>query len=304
VRETGDRGLSLAAAAQRGLVHRGQLQALGFSPGTIARRVAAGSLHRVLPAVFAVGHPALEPLGAETAAVLYAGDDCVLSHASAAAIWGLLPVHGAAVTLTLVRRHLRHRPGLRIHRVCSVDVLDVRLRNGLPLTAPARTLIDLAADASDDVLERAIVEARVLGLASEADLEGAIDRSPLRAGTRRMRALLSTERGPALTRSEAERRLRVLVDSGRLERPRFNVWLHGHLVDAVWDGPGLVIEVDGFGVHGHRSAFETDRRRDQILVANGYVVVRVTWRQLTSEPMAVLARLSQALALAGRRNVG
>ncbi|HZE05157.1 MAG TPA: DUF559 domain-containing protein, partial [Solirubrobacteraceae bacterium] len=78
--------------------------------------------------------------------------------------------------------------------------------------------------------------------------------------------------------------------------PVFNVWLHGHLVDALWLEAKLVVEVDGYRVHGHRAAFERDRRRDQRLAAEGYVIVRITWRQLRDEPLAVVARLAQALA--------
>lgn len=262
---------------------------------------ARGALHPILPRVWAVGHPMLPPLGREFAAIMYLGRDAVISHRSAAIIWGILAAEAGTVEATIIGRDARRRPGLKIHRVALLDRRDVRIRDGIPTTSPARILLDLAAGADDVELHGALVEARVQNLVSDRELGAAMDRCPLRTGVARLRALLSAERGPALTRSEAERGLRALIDAGRLPRPRFNVRVHGLLVDGVWDGQRLVVEVDGFGVHGHRSAFETDRRRDQTLVANGYVVVRVTWRQLTGEPMAVLARLSQALAFADRR---
>lgn len=78
--------------------------------------------------------------------------------------------------------------------------------------------------------------------------------------------------------------------------PHFNAHLDGAERDAVWLDHRLVVEVDGFAAHGSRDAFERDRRRDQQLVAAGYRTLRVTWRQLTGEPEAVVARLAAALA--------
>jgi very-short-patch-repair endonuclease len=289
------------AAAQRGLVHRSQILEVGIGRGSIAHRVSVGSLHRVLPSVFAVGHPALQPGAFETAVLLFCGDDCVLSHGTAAALWGMVPAAPPAVSVTVVRRHLRQPPSVRVHRVDELDSRDIRFRDGLPVTAPARTLIDFAGEASGGALEAAVNEARVLQLVTDEQLEQAMDRCPLRTGVGHLRALLTGERGPALTRSEAERRLRRMVERGQLPWPQFNVWLHGHLVDALWPAAKLVVEVDGYGVHGHRHAFESDRRRDQRLAAEGFVVVRMTMRQLRDEPMAVLASLAQALAVAAAR---
>ncbi len=71
--------------------------------------------------------------------------------------------------------------------------------------------------------------------------------------------------------------------------------LDGYVVDAVWIAQRLIVEVDGFRFHGHRAAFERDRKRDAALLALGYRVIRVTWRQITEEPLAVVATLAQAL---------
>jgi very-short-patch-repair endonuclease len=120
-----------------------------------------------------------------------------------------------------------------------------------------------------------------------------LDRAPGRSGTATLRALLEDE--PTFTRSEAERRLRRLILDGGLPPPETNVRLLGFEVDFVWPGAKLVVEVDGHAFHAHRAAFERDRERDQALVAAGYRVIRVTWRQLEREPLAVLARIAQAL---------
>jgi very-short-patch-repair endonuclease len=301
VSERGERGLALIGAAQRGVVRRSQLVEIGIGRGSIAHRVKIGSLHRVLPAVYAIGHPALESSAFETAALLYCGHDVVLSHGTAAALWGLLPDAPPEVSVTLAGRNVGRPTGLRVHRVAVIDARDVRLRQGLPVTSPARTMIDFASEASSGAVEAALNEARVQRLVTDESLGQAMARCPLRSGVGRLRALLTAERGPSLTRSETERRLRFLVERGELPWPQFNVWLFGHLVDAVWPEAKLVVEVDGYGVHGHRRAFESDRRRDQRMAALGFVVVRVTARQLRDEPMAVLGRLAQALALARAR---
>ena len=99
-----------------------------------------------------------------------------------------------------------------------------------------------------------------------------------------------------MTRSEAERALLALIRRAGLPRPETNVRVLGHEVDALWRTRRLVVEVDGFGVHGTRAAFERDRRRDAALVAAGHRVIRVTWRQLAQEPELLVARLAAALA--------
>ena len=84
--------------------------------------------------------------------------------------------------------------------------------------------------------------------------------------------------------------------SAGLPRPETNVRVEGHEVDAIWREQRLIVEFDGYATHGTRRSFEEDRRRDQQLVAKGWRVVRITWRQLTDEPIAVVARLAAALA--------
>jgi very-short-patch-repair endonuclease len=301
VEGAGDRGLAELAAAQRGVVHRSQLAALGIGRGAVAHRLQIGSLHQILPSVFAVGHPALPALGLEVAALLYVGDDCVLSHATAASVWGLAQLQTGRVEATLAGRHVRERAGLRVHRVPELHSRDVRLRDGVPVTAPARTLIDMAGLVSDDAVADALAQGRVMRLISDRELNAAMARCLIRAGTARLRRVLRDEHEPTLTRSRFERRLISLTDRAQLPRPGVNVMLHGFLVDAVWRAAKLVLELDSYQFHAHRGAFEIDRKRDQTLAAAGYVVVRATWRQLQDEPMATIARIAQALALAEAR---
>jgi very-short-patch-repair endonuclease len=212
------------------------------------------------------------------AAVLATGG--ALSHHTAAALWGFRPPHDGAPHVTVANRDARSRQGLNVHRTRS---LNAAVHLGLPLTTAPRTLHDLAPLLSQGELERAVEEAVIRGLARPEELT---TRPALR------RAAIEE---PQITRSEAERRLRRLVKAARLPRAVTNVKVAGWEVDAFWPRERLVVEVDGFAYHGNRAAFERDRRKDAALVAAGYRVVRITWRQLVDEPHVVVALLARLL---------
>ena len=245
--------------------------------------------------MFAVGHRTHEALAREIAALLHVGDDCVLSHATAGAVWGVAEREPEAIEVTVSGRHVREYPGLRVHRVATLDVRDVGLHQGVPVTAPARTLIDLAGSTDRVTFERALAEARVLRLVTNRELRAALGRCPTRRGAALVRASLHEGDERTRTRREAERLLNKLISAARLPAPETNARLLGYEVDVLWRAQKLVVEVDGHAFHGHRAAFERDRARDQALVAAGYRVIRITWRQLEREPLVVLARIVQAL---------
>ncbi len=243
-----------------------------------------------------MGRPSVEPLGLETAAILYFDGDAFLSHASAAALWGIREAAPRDVHVTLIGRDCRSRPGLTVHRVGALDRADLRARQGLPLTSPARTVLDLAGESEADELEQAVAQARVHGLLRAGELERAVDRAPHHRGLARVRALIDAEHDPALTRSKAERLILGLIRDAKLPAPIVNGRFLGFEPDLRWPEQRLVVEFDGRQFHGHAAAFERDRRRDQILVAAGYRVMRVTWTQLVTEPLAVVARIAMALS--------
>jgi very-short-patch-repair endonuclease len=230
------------------------------------------------------------------AAVLACGDHAVLSHRSAAAAQGLAPEDDSELSVTVPLGSCRHRPGIRVNR-SSLAPQDVRLREGVPVTSPERTLLDLAADSPPLFLERAVEDARRRRLLTGRSLLAALERTPKRKGSAALRELLRRERGPALTRSAAERRLLEVVRKARLPEPDFNLRVGAYELDAAWPDAGLVVEVDGYEFHSSRSAFERDRERDAVLAAAGWQVIRVTWRQLMEEPEAVVARVAGALAM-------
>jgi very-short-patch-repair endonuclease len=291
-----EEGLAQLASLQCGMVQRRQLDALGISRGSVASRVVGGRLYRRFPGVFSVGYPRDDWQARLAGALLYLRQDSVISHRAAAGLWGLIP-EPELVQVTVIGRHVGSRPGLRLHRVAGLDIRDVRILDGLPVTSPARTLIDFASEADEAQLLRAVAEGRVAGLINDADLTAAIARCPRRPGTGRLNLVRRQEVGRAPTRSDAERLLLSVVRKAELPEPMVNVRLLGFEVDFLWREARLVIEMDGYAAHGHRGAFEKDRRRDQVLIAAGYRVIRVTWRQLCEEPVAVVARIAQALVV-------
>lgn len=280
--------LARLASSQGGVVSRPQLLDAGVSRHAIAHRVAVGWLHPVHRGVYMVGHTAPAAYAAEWAALLACGLGGALSHGTAAWVWALLPRPEGPVHVTIAAPHRDGVAGVRLHRA---DELDVVHRDGLPVTSVARTLADLAAYAPDRELERAVTEARLRRLVTDRIL---LDAGAGRRGARRLRAL--TEDEPALTRSEAERQLLALVARAGLPAPRANARVGRFEADLLWPQGRLIVEVDGYAFHGGREAFERDRARDAELLAAGYRVLRVTWRQLTERPEAVVARLAQALA--------
>jgi hypothetical protein len=298
VRGTGDAELARVAAAQRGVLTRAQLVQAGVGRGAIDYWVERGRLHRCHRGVYRLARTVHEPLGPETAAVLYCGGHGVLGDGSAAHLWGWRERAPTEVSVTVTGRDLRSRPGLRVRRVRWLTPAEVRLRHGLPVTAPATTIIDLAATAPPLELEALVAEARVRGLLRSGELERALEAAGRRPGVAAVRALIDAERAPAFTRSELERRFLALVREAGLPAPVAGGRVLGLEVDFHWPAHRLVVETDGARFHDHPRAFETDRRRDQRLAAAGWRVMRITWRQLVTEPLAVLARLAMALGAA------
>jgi len=294
---TGDPAIASIAARQHGVVARRQLLAAGLSNAAVDHRLARKRLHAVHRGVYLVGHPVPPPLAKEMAATLACGEGAAVSHDSAAAIWGFRPSVDGPIHITLPSHVCRTRPGICLHRARYLEPEDVRHREGLPLTAPARTLIDIAAVLSAHELQRAYEEAQIQRLVRASELRSALRRIGRRPGFAALRALLQSDLKPALTRSKAERRLLELLRAADIAPSAVNERIGRHEVDFLWRDQRLIVEVDGFAYHANRGAFERDRLRDAELQANDYRVMRVTWHQIDQRPEAVIARVAQALAL-------
>jgi predicted transcriptional regulator of viral defense system len=291
-----DRALAALAGRQHGVVARRQLTVLGLSLDAIDHRVARGRLLQLHRGVYAVGHRRLTRLGVWMGVVLSAGEGAVLSHRSAGALWHIRQWSGRDVDVT-VPRHRRGRPGVVVHEV-RLEPDEIDEHEGIPVTTPARTLLDLAAILDEHQVSRAAERAEALRLGSPTSLQELVDRYPRRPGTPNVRRLIEQGRiVPTTTRSDLERRFLTLLDASELPRPLVNESIDPKTTpDFRWPKQRLIVELDGFETHGTRQAFERDRARDRRLMAQGWRVARITKRQLDDEPQALAAELQAMLA--------
>jgi hypothetical protein len=271
------------AGRQHGVVARWQAIGLGLGSDAIAYRLAVGRLHDIFPGVYAVGHRAIGREGEWMAAVLASGEGAVLSHRSAAVLWGLR-VEAAEHEVT-IPRSTGHLPGLRRHRSALLPD-EIAVKDGIPVTCVARTLFDIAACVSAWEFERGLREAEFLRLPQVPALEEVYRRRRGRRGAKLVGStLVSLSRLPGgASRSSLEDRFLRFIRRVGLPLPETNVPLRfgsaKYQADCVWREHRLIVELDGHRAHGTRSAFEQDRERDRRMQVDGWRVIRVTWRQL------------------------
>lgn len=289
--------ITALAEGQHGVVTRTQLLQAGVAGHRIDYRVQRGRLTPLYRGVYQVG-PVAGRYAGEMAAVLACGPAAALSHRSAAVLWAMLADagRGSPVDVSIRRGCRAPGPCVRVHRMTTLNDDETTMKSGIPVTTPARTLIDLAGVASPKQLERALANAKRGGLLEQARLEELLGRHAHRPGAPLLRELLQPAFSPAFTRSEAEARFLGLVRKARVPPPQVNASVEGMEVDFFWRGAGLVVEVDGYDYHSSPEAFERDRDRDMRLTAAGLRVMRVTWKHLTVEREELLVRLGQALA--------
>jgi very-short-patch-repair endonuclease len=270
--EVAPESIAAIASRQHGAISIAQLHGAGFSDAAVSRRVRSGHLHRLHRGVYAVGHTAPSTGRRWMAAVLALGENAVLSHRSAAELWGLLaPAQGPVHVSVPGRGGRARRQGICLHRPVSLEAKEMTRRHGIPVTSPVRTLSDLQATVSLAERRRAIRQADVLGLATGSDVpsDG--------------------------TRSELEHRFLRLCRRHRLPAPAVNMQIESLMVDFCWVEQRLIVETDGYRYHRGRAAFEDDRTRDLKLRALGYEVLRLSYRQVRDESAEVGAVLRGAL---------
>lgn len=295
--------IATIAQQQRGRVARRQLLAAGMSKAAIGRLISSGLLHPEHAGVYMVAHGAQVPFGRETAALLACGDWACLSHTSAAALWEIIEPEGEAVEVTIVAMNSgRRRPEIRLHHSRDLVARDLRIHSGLPLTSPARTLLDLAGRLDRRSLERALDEALVVRkIVSRSQVLDVLGRASGHAGASVLRALMTRRGNSSVTHSQAERRCLELIREAGLPEPRTQVRIAGYTVDFVWPDHRVVFEIDGYSFHTSRFAFDRDRRKDAALKAAGYDPNRLSRDQVMVEPYLAIAAISAAIARSARR---
>jgi hypothetical protein len=254
--------------------------------------------------VYAVGHLAIGRLGELHAAVLACGEGAVVSHGTAAALWGIRDKPPVLIDITGGRQAGRKIDGVRCRRSRYPGPEEIAVYEGIPCTSPARTLVDLAGMSSTASLRRAVERAAVLKRLDLAAMDRALLEARRRRGVPSLRTILEdwrTDDGVLPdVRSEFEALVLPRLLAMGLPRPTCNETLRvdgeRFIVDFLWKERRVVVETDGEGTHGTPIAFQRDRRRDQILVAAGYRVSRATWDQMHRELGAVIDRIARTLA--------
>jgi very-short-patch-repair endonuclease len=293
-----DREAAAIAATQHRCIKTAQLMRVGLSEDSIHRRVERGWLVPAHRGVYWLGGSA-GPRSHEMAAVLALGRGAYISHLSGARIRGYLPYPAPCdrVDVSVAGRKPTSRPGIRVHRAGRLVRADVEIVDSIPVSSPARTLIEIAAT-EPQLLDLAYDEAVFRRAVKATAIAEIIQRFEGSRGVAALRALHEDEAADDRSRLEGEKRLRALIAAAGLPRPTVNAPIGRYRVDFLWPDQRVIVEMDGFAQHGKRRSFESDRARDADLQASGYRVIRVTWRQLTHRPYEVIARIAAVLAQA------
>ena len=273
-----------------------ELRACGLSRNAVATRVRNGWLHPLYRGVYAVGHNAVSVHARFVARVKSVGRGAVLSHFAAAAHWEFVDWDSRPPEVTVVSTGFRSREGIRVHCSSTLERRDVMRHEGIPITAPARTLVDLAAVVNGKVLRAAVRRALGLRRTGMRQLIGAARRLGPRRGSARLNHVLAAA---APTRSELEDVLLDLILDAGLPRPEVNrpLLLRGRRVipDLRWPDENVVVEADGTAWHGNPIARNDDAERQELLEAAGDRVVRVTWAEVVGRPALTIARIRAAV---------
>ena len=301
-----DEQLEERAERQYGLFTLAQAATCGVSAKTVYRRVGRGRYGHQQPGVFSLPGAPDSWEKSVLAACLAAGSDAVASHRTAARIWRLVGSEDDLIEITVPRGRLPRTRGATIHRSTDLVGDHTTVRDRIPVTNPLRTMVDLAAVLSPDAVEDALdAGLRWPSLFSVPAVEAMRDQlaRPGRHGAGVLRKVLEERAlGDAVSDSKLERRMAELLRRAGLPAAVFHyvVCTPGGIflaeVDFAYPEVKLAIEVDGFGVHGTPRAMARDFVRQNGLVANGWHVLRFSWRQVVGQPEVVAAAIRTALA--------
>lgn len=272
------------AASQRGHVARRQLLDLGLGAEAIKYRIRSGRLLTVYPGVYAVGHRRPHPVDRCMAAVLACGPGAILSHGSAASLWGFFKHWDEPFEVTVARD--RRPTDILVHR-CQLAPADKKRHLGVPVTSPARTVLDVAPRLRN--LPRLVNDALLSPWLTQDQLAEAITRHP--RGGHVSQILFGA---PSITRSALEDKFVAWCQRFGFH-PEINAMVDGREVDAFFRAEGVIIELDGYDFHKDRGTFERDREKDAIAAAGGLITVRITDHRLEHAAEREASRLRAIL---------
>jgi len=293
---------SRLAASQYGCIERAQALKLGVSKGAIQRKLTTGSWLWLRPNVFALAGSPNSWHRQLMAATLWAGPGSALSHRTAARLWGLDGFDASAIELTSLRRLRPVESTDLIHRVRSVRLLQIKIRQGLPVTSPERTLLDLAVTQSKDRTEQLLDELLRQKGVTLRQLAIHLARHRTRRGWKILRQLVrERSQGQAPLESKLEQLLYSLIKESGLPPPQRQLRVATQSgtvrLDLAYPKQMLAIEADGHRYHSSRQAWQYDLSRASELTALGWRLLRFTWEDVHRRPEVILDHVDRALAI-------
>lgn len=300
-----DRGIARISDRQHGLITRAQAIACRATRGEIRWRVSVGRWEAVYPGIYRLAGTQRTWRQDALAACLHFGLGTAVSYRSAAHLRGIIAFGRRTLEITVPRsRNRRGPPRLTIHsEPGGIPLEDISEIDGIPVTKPARTLLDLATVEPEEVVERCLDDWLRRRIVSLPFLERWLH-DPLRKhhrGVSMLRRLVDARATVGVTESPLETQvLRLLRDEG-LPIPMLQFVVRDGdrfigRVDFAYPEQRVAIEVDGFRYHDDRRSFDAERARGNELQARGWLVLRVTARHLEKDPDAVVAWMRGALS--------
>lgn len=294
---TNDRDRVARAIADRhhGVAGRDELLAAGVSRGQIKGSLKAGRLRPMFRGVYSVGHAAVSTEGWCQAALLACGEDAVLGHRTASHLWSFRRDDIFPVSVIVPGSGGRKHDRIEVRRT-RLDSSEWMTLDGLRLTTPARTIVDMAGELSPRAMRRLVERAQDLKRFDATRIETVLQRDPRRPGCRpllHLIALLQPDQDGA--KSYLERLFLKLIRKAGLPPPEVNVEIEGRERDFVWRKERLIVEVDGYAFHSSRRAMRRDRARDRELTAALWRPARFTYEEVAFEPAGTADELKRLL---------
>lgn len=292
--------LDQTAREQHGLVTSQQAVAI-LGPHRKARWVTQRKLTLVQPGVFRL--PGAPESWHQSLMATALATDGVVSHRSAAELWGLIQPAGYVEVSIPPNRTPKLRPPAIAHRIKDLHPELAKTREGFRVTDPVRTLIDLGLVLSTIAVSDAMSRGLSTGLLTVPDIERLRDAlaRPGRNGTGVVRSILEARSlQSSIEESPLEQRFLALLRRAGLPMPvlQHEVWDGGRFiarVDAAYPASKIAIELDGYRHHSSPEAFQRDRTRQNRLVALGWTVLRFTWDDVVRRPDEVVRVIEEAL---------
>jgi very-short-patch-repair endonuclease len=288
------------------VVTTAELRGCGVSRSGITRRRQRGWIHQLFPGVWSIGHGGPPWEGRILAAVKACGPTALASHYTAAEVWGFVDRLERVPDVTVTASSVRRRPRIRTHRAAHLDPVDIRERDGIPLTSPPLALLEIAVPLGAHRARAALRRALGLERLTIRQIGLVLDRYPGHRGSAILRDAVAL--GAAPTKSDRESDVLDVILAGGLAHPDVNrpLMIAGRRIipDFRWPEQRLILEADSDAWHDDPLARADDLSRQRLLEAHGETVLRVHWRDAVLRPGRTVARLREAGAPANLTSRG